>query len=366
MVAATVTIAATYVYFLIFAQFGFLKALTETMGGQNTWLRPIMVVMAATGIGGGIIMAKHFNERCCRGQLMLGFLMAAAAAGLTWVARSPAVFFACAALTGSGTGVVTVGLAAMLRREVGGSWLGRCIGTGTGLAYAFCNLPPVFRGGAHAQAMLGIVAACSGLIAVQLFEQRGPRQKTGGYDYGPGGRAVWTAVFFTLVWLDSAAFYIIQHNPALQLAAWAGGPQLYFNAGMHLAAGVGAGFLLDRRWIVGTVGAGAGLLLTACALLHQDTSRLSLEVGLYAAGVSFYSAALVFYPARAGRPGLAALVYAIAGWGGSALGIGVAQNLTRVPGWAVGLAGALLVALFLVRRRGRRAQPAGCPPRSVQ
>jgi cytochrome c oxidase cbb3-type subunit 2 len=355
LVAATVTIAATYIYFLIFAQFGFLKALA-VLGPENTLLRPLMAVMGAAGIAGSVGMARWFNEKRCRGQMMVGFVIAGVAAGLTWLARSPAIFFVSAALTGAGTGMVTVGLAGILRQEIGGSWLGRCIGIGTGVAYAFCNLPPVFGGGASTQAMLGIAAACTGLIAVQLFEQRGPRQKAGGYDYSAPGIGLWAGIFLVLVGLDSAAFYIIQHNPELKLATWAGGPRLFLNAGVHLAAGVAAGVLLDRRWMAGTVGVAAGWLIAACALLNLGSGRYSLEAALYAAGVSVYSAALVFYPARAGRPGLAALVFAVAGWTGSALGISLAQDLNRLPNWFLGAAGGLLAALFFIRWNSRRAR----------
>lgn len=354
---ATATIASTYVYFLIFAQFGFLKALA-VLGPDNFLLRPILAVMAAAGIAGSVLMARWFHENRGRGQVMAGFVVAAAAAGLTWAARTPAVFFLCAALTGAGTGMVTVGLAGLIRREVGGGRLGRCIGLGTGLAYAFCNLPLVFGGAAHTQAMLGIAAACTGMIAVQLFEQRGPQQLTGGHDYSSRGKTLWTIIFMTLVCLDSAAFYIIQHTPELKLATWVGGPRLFLNAGVHLVAGVVAGLLLDRRRIAVAVGGAAVLLIAACALLDQGSGRYSLEAGLYAAAVSVYSAALVFYPARSGRPGLAALVYAIAGWTGSALGIGLAQELDRVPGWLIATSGLVLAAMFIVRHRGRR-QPAG-------
>ena len=355
-VAATVTIAATYVYFLIFAQFGFLKALAA-LGPGSALLRPIMAVMGVTGIGGGVFMARWFKENRGRGQVMSGFVVAAVAAGLAWTARTADVFFLCAALTGAGTGMVTVGLAGLLRREVGGGRLGRCVGIGTGLAYAFCNLPPVFGGAAHTQAMLGIAAACTGLIAVQLFEQRGPRQLAGGFDYSPRGRTVWTLIFLALVGLDSAAFYIIQHTPALKLATWAGGPRLLLNAGVHLVAGVGAGLLLERRRIAGAVGGAAVLLIAACALLDQGSGRYSLEAALYAAAVSVYSAALVFYPARSGRPGVAALVFGVAGWTGSALGIGLAQELDRVPAGLIAASGVVIAAMFFVRHRGRH-QPA--------
>jgi cytochrome c oxidase cbb3-type subunit 2 len=97
-------------------------------------------------------------------------------------------------------------------------------------------------------------------------------------------------------------------------------------------------------------------LIAACALLNLGSGRYSLEAALYAAGVSVYSAALVFYPARSGRPGLAALVFAVAGWTGSALGISMAQDLNRLPGWFLGAVGGVLAALFFIRWNNRHAK----------
>jgi hypothetical protein len=354
VVVATVTVAATYVYFLIFAQFGFLKAVAAAGPTGDFLLRAIMGVMGVSGITGGLVMAGIFHERRCRGQLMVGFVIAGAAAGLTWLARTPALFLLCAALTGTGTGMVTVGLAGMLRREVGGGRLGLCLGTGTGVAYAICNLPFVFNGGVHAQAMAGIVAACTGLLAVQLFEQRAPRQEAVGYDYTPGGKAAWTGIFLALVWLDSAAFFIIQNTVDLKMAGWVGSPWLLLNAGVHLVSGLAAGLLLDRRWMARTVGIGAALLIIACVLLDQGSGRQFRAAAFYAAGVSLYSTALVFYPARSGRPGLAALVFAVAGWIGSGLGIGMAQDHDRVPVWFLAVSGVVVATLFMLRLAARR------------
>ncbi|MES1167746.1 MAG: hypothetical protein ABUL61_01115, partial [Oleiharenicola lentus] len=53
LAAATVAIAAVYTYFLVFAQFGFLHALAAR-GIELSWLRPILGLMAAAGISGGI------------------------------------------------------------------------------------------------------------------------------------------------------------------------------------------------------------------------------------------------------------------------------------------------------------------------
>jgi mono/diheme cytochrome c family protein len=59
--------------------------------------------------------------------------------------------------------------------------------------------------------------------------------------------------------------------------------------------------------------------------------------------------ALVYAPARSGRPSAAALVYAVAGWGGSALGIGMAQDLHAVPDWFAIAAAAVVVAGLMWR-----------------
>jgi len=79
----------------------------------------------------------------------------------------------------------------------------------------------------------------------------------------------------------------------------------------------------------------------------------------YTAGVSCYSTALVYYVARSRRVGVAALVYAVAGWAGSALGIGMAAAWGAVPGWILVTACALIFGGFvgrsLVSRRGQRA-----------
>lgn len=354
-VAAVAAVAATYVYFLIFAQFGFLQALTDALGAGHRLLKPMLGLMGLAGIGGSVGMAFLLRQRAARRPMMTGYLVAGAAAGLTWLAKTPAVFLASALLAGAGTGMVTVGLASTLRREVGGERLGRCLGVGTGLAYALCNLPPVFSGSAHLQAVLGVAAACTGLIAVQCFEQRAPRHVARGFDYEPAGLAVWTGTFFGLVTLDSAAFYIIQHNPALKFETWAGGPHLFINSGVHLVAAILTGLALDRRRVLPAILTGTGFLLAACTLLTGATTKGTLEAGLYTAGVSVYSTVLIFYPARAGRPGVAALVYSVAGWLGSALGIGLAEGLGRIPVRlvvaAAGLVAAALALRWLARRR---------------
>ena len=72
----------------------------------------------------------------------------------------------------------------------------------------------------------------------------------------------------------------------------------------------------------------------------------------YTAGVSLYSTVLVFYPARGSRPRVAALVYSIAGWGGSALGVALAADRHDLPRRELVVA-AVLVGVILANRKRR-------------
>lgn len=354
LAAAVGAVAATYVYFLIFAQFGFLKVVQAAPGGAAALLQPVMAVMGLGGLAGSALVAWRFERRRAQAFLTGGFAVAGAAALLALVARTPALLFATAALTGLGTGTVTVALAATLRPVLGGARLGRCIGLGTGLAYGLCNLPGIFNATGTGQAVFGAAAACCGVLAAQAMELRAPSERSGGPDYAPGGIAGWVLVFFALVWLDSAAFYVIQHTPSLQQGTWGDG-RLYANAAVHLGAAVLAGYALDRRWVGRTVLAGAVLLVVAGELIGESRQAFAQGALLYTAGVSVYSAALVFYPARNGRPWLAALVYGVAGWIGSGLGIGMAENLHDVPRWFLAAAGVVIAGALAVRWLGRRA-----------
>src|SRR6516225_8947283 len=78
--AGVVLVAATYVYFLIFAQFGFLKRLAE-LGITQAALPAIMAAMAAGGIGISLLAPRTrlFNCPSCRlGTGLIGCALAAA------------------------------------------------------------------------------------------------------------------------------------------------------------------------------------------------------------------------------------------------------------------------------------------------
>ncbi|HET7537111.1 MAG TPA: hypothetical protein VFJ90_11685 [Candidatus Didemnitutus sp.] len=351
--AAGGTVAAVYVYFLIFAQFGFLRLLQQSAAAPS--LKPIMAAMGAGGLAASALVAWLHTEAHGRWWLVASLGVAGAAAGLALAMDSTASCFVAAALTGIGTGGASVALAPLLRRATGAAQLGRCLGWGTGIAYGTCNLPMFFNAEPRGQAMIAVVAAALGIVATFGLTPRfgGPtREELSRRTLGIG---VWTLAFLLLVWLDSAAFYVIQHTPVLRENTWTGNTQLGVNAVVHLVAAVVAGWMLDRRWAVGVIIAAALLLGTACLLLGGREPAGAVVALFYASGVSLYSTALVYYPALSGRATTAAIVYGVAGWIGSALGISMAEKLQAIPTWFLGVVtGPLLLVRFTHRQeRGK-------------
>jgi len=259
-------------------------------------------------------------------------------------------FLGSAILAGSGLGLATVTLVGMLRRETGGARLGLCLGVGTGVAYGICNLPGVFAGALPTQLLVALGAAGAGLVAVRGFRQRAPAAAAPGPDYTPAGVRRWIVIFLVLVVTDTAAFFLIQQSPALKGATWATSTQLNLNAGVHLLAAMVAGLALDRHRVVATLATAALLLVVAIALLSLGVANAAVAA-LYSTAVSGYSTVLVFYPARSGRPGVAATLYAVAGWLGSGLGLGLGVQLGHIPLGLPLAAGAIIAALLATRPR---------------
>lgn len=342
-------VAATYFYFLIFAEFAFLELVRDAAGPR---LRAVMGMLGAGGVAGAWAAARAFRGERAPALLARGLQACAVAAMLAPFAGGLVAAGAMALGVGLALGWTTVVLAAGLRGLAGERHLGLCVGAGTGAAYAACNVPALFAAAPATQALLAAGVA----LAASALRWPGPTSAVPGTGSTPRAtdRAQtlgWLAILLALVWMDSAAFYIIQHTEGLRAVTWGTPALLWTNAAVHLGAAVLSGVVLDRGGRR-AVAAGALVLLALGSLALGEVVRLPLPAGWwYTAGVSLYSVALVEYPARAGGAGRAALVFAVAGWIGSALGIGMAQDLHRVPAAFVVGAAAVIVAALL-RARG--------------
>lgn len=317
-------VAATYAYFLLFAQFAFLD-LAAVRIGPGRDLQTVIHLQGLGGIGGSLLAALIFRPGRAGALVAVGLILAGTAAAAAPSAKTFSLLAAVAGVTGLAVGVTTVALAAQLRAWVGLSRLGLCVGLGTGLAYALCSVPAFFEAPPEHQALAAAAMALLGAALVTLVQA--------GTDALPPRTSLkspalpWFLVFGGLVALDSAAFYIIQNTAELKEAAWSGVVRQWGVAAVHLVAGLVAGRLLDAgrsRLLPALALAG---IVGACLLLDRPAGWLSL---VYASGVSLYSAALVHHPARIGRARYAAAFYVACGWVASGVGLGLAQGLQEV------------------------------------
>lgn len=328
-------VAAVYGFFLIFAQFALVEILRAHgvgLAGEKT----VLGAMAVAGMAAGFLVAwRGVSVAVLRASLVLGVV----AAGLGgWVDGFLSGLFV-GVLSGLAIGGATVSVAALLPGWCGVAWAG----LGTGLGYALCNVPWVFSAQPGTQAWVGAGFALCGLVLVPGAGEAAPASSR-----PPRSRVATVAVvlaFLALVWLDSAAFFIIQHERDLKAGTW-GEAMLWRNALLHLGAALVAGWWFARDGWKGPVVA-AWVLLAAAALAVNGEGSRPLAGWLYPVGVSLYSTALVAWPGY-GAPGArvewrAAWVFAVAGWFGSANGIGMAETLHRVPTVFVVVAGIVVL-----------------------
>ncbi len=401
-------VAITYVYFLIFAQFAFLKRLADLgidLGHADNHLKLVMAAMAIGGILFSLLAARPIFVSAPRRTLQAALCVCGAAALLTLLQLTLLSSIAVAALIGVGLGLLTVTLVANLRLWLGSGNLLFKVGLGTGIGYFLCNLPTLFTAASTHQAITAAVLTLFGiLIAAPPSSAKSPypemvqsgsplrdeidRRKSllnhsllkalpafvnGGSPPGGGAPARTDSpsfprvllCFTALVWLDSAAFFIIQNTPALKAGTWEGTAHLWINGLLHLLAAILSAWLLRRRGLRFVLGLAVSALACACLLL-LDPTRALLASFFYPIGVSLYSVALVAYPSllapaasSAVRARNAGLIYAIAGWFGSAMGIGMGQHLGHVPIAFVALAITLVLGPQLITFLRHHSREAG-------
>jgi cytochrome c oxidase cbb3-type subunit 2 len=352
-------VAITYVYFLIFAQFAFLQRLA-ILGVAGTHLTTVMAAMAAGGILLSLLAPRLSLWPSPNLRLRVGLCASGAAAFLSLFPLGPIASMAVAFLIGAGLGLLTVTLVTHLHQWTGNQFPLLLVGLGTGVGYLICNLPAFFTASAEVQAatagLLCLAGVCITLSSPPVTPQEAEVPPRSAISF-----AHVLACFTALVWLDSAAFFIIQNTPGLKAGTWQGSIHLWTNGMLHLLAALAGTWLLSRRRLSLVLSASFFALGSACLLL-LDPQRVTLASVFYPIGVSLYSVALVAYPAMlspaistAERGRQAGWLYAIAGWSGSAMGIGMGQNLGYVPPLFV-LAAGVVVLLpwplqFLLQRK---------------
>jgi cytochrome c oxidase cbb3-type subunit 2 len=231
-------VAITYVYFLIFAQFAFLKRLA-TLGIADSHLKVVMGAMAAGGILLSLLTPRVmlFPSPGLRLRAALG--ACGSAALLTLLPLNLAVSVVVAFLIGSGLGILTVTLVTYLPLWLGDGNSLLKVGLGTGIGYFICNVPQFFTASPEIQALASAILCLAGIFCATPMSGIRP-----GDPVEPRGSSVSflrvVACFSALVWLDSAAFFIIQNTPALKAGTWEGTAHLWANGCLHLAAALAA------------------------------------------------------------------------------------------------------------------------------
>jgi cytochrome c oxidase cbb3-type subunit 2 len=396
-VGAVVAIAATYIYFLLFAQFGFLHLLAARGYGPGQ-VQASMAAMGITGLAVSLATGWCLRRWATVRLMRVGFASSAVSALLACLTRGTIAWLVVAALVGASVAITTVALATGLRDHLPRKRTGLAVGVGTGMAYFVCNVPPLFNGTAEAQAVASAGAALIGLVACRAMVSRAAlrpgapatvpaalpigrpaesesnteRSALRPRDMRGLGFVSIVLAFLALVWLDSAAFAVIQETVGLKGQTWGAGAQLWLLGATHFAGALLAGWAIDRGWFRGLLLLAYGLFVVAFTLLSATGANAlggsllggSLYGGpLYAIGISLYSTALVLYPSfRPDGPGLvprrwrAALLYGVAGWFGSANGVGMAQQLHHIPRLFLVAAGALLALGWAVAYWGNQRQ----------
>ncbi len=347
-----VAVTATYVAFLLFAQFGFLNQVQHDLDTAAA-VRSVMAWMGASGLAVSLATAALLAHVRAARLFRLGLGACATVAIASLVCHGPWSLRLLGALTGGTLACVTVALATALRELISGRSIGLVVGFATGLAYGISNIPVLFDAAPWVRAV--VPAALCILSLAWPPRDAGDDGETLERRPLPGLARV-LPMFLVLIWLDSAAFAIIQDAASLKALSWGSGAQQVLQGTVHLVAAVTAGWFLDRGYFLSVLLATWGLFLVAFSLLEHGGVAAAAGAPLYAAGISLYSVALVMYPSALGEGRLparwrAGFLFGVAGWVGSALGVGMAQDLGHIPPAFLAVSGGvLLVAGFLSTR----------------
>lgn len=323
LLAGITAIVAAYVYFLIFSEFAFLRFSSELVARSR--MPTLIGALGIAGVAGSLAAAARFDAAKARHQLAIGFAACLAAAFLTLAVTTEPGALSASVASGAALGWTTVTLALCLRPTLRRPHLGLWCGLGTGLAYAICNLPPLFNAAARSQIAAACAAAAAGLIST-FWIHCAPARTSASPDYKNAGFPLWVVLFLALVFLDSLIFCLVHQNPLLRQPGWSDPTVLIGNAFVHLTTAVLAGVALDRGKHAHALFAALLLLVGAAFLFDAGMGSRPLARIIYITGVSVYSTALIWFAARGMRKWKTAALFSISGWGGSALAIGIVMK----------------------------------------
>ena len=350
-------LTTTWFYFLVFAQFALLHQVERLCTPLE--LKWVLGSMTLCGVAGALLAGARCGGSGLRWWIGSAQALAFLAAILAGHAGSSAGLWLPAALTGLALGVLTVAALAWVAERSIRLEAGVLVGGATGLAYLLANLPWFFQATPMRQGNVAAAAVCLGSIA--LFEgRRCTRKLNVRAPAEPSGKwQLWLAIllFAGLVWVDSAAFAWMQSLRSLRDAVWGEGLHLWSIGIVHLFAALATGYLLSIGRSVGVI-----CLIGFAALLTGYAMVIALDLGLpgvwvYMSGVSMYSTALVAYPLLTQPEGSVARsagrLFACAGWAASAMGIGMVEDLGRMPAVAWLVVAVLVIALPGSLQQGR-------------
>ncbi len=354
-------IIITYVYFLIFAQFAFLE-LAKSSFQEINQLNYVMAAMGISGIFSSFATAILLKKYKKQNFLIFGFLGCAVGGLLSIFITTLWQYIIISIIIGTFLGATTVTLATSLDNLIIKHNFGLKVGIGTGVAYWICNLPIVFTASPSQQTLFAAILCLVGAAILKINSTKlyDPVEviKIGDVRDHSGKRfAIVVAAFLALIWLDSAAFYVIQQTTGLKTITWEGADKLWWNGAIHLCFALIAGRSIDRGYIWELL-VGAYLFLTIGVLTLASNSLVEFAAPFYVAGVSLYSTLLVAFPSLGfdkknsiSKRWQAGTLYAVAGWFGSAMGIGMASDLNEVPNLFLMIAGIFIVVSWLSRNK---------------
>jgi hypothetical protein len=351
-------VSLVFFYFLLFAQFGFLEGLGRQF--ETRQLQTLMGLMGIGGVAGSALAGFRCFPGSIRVRMAIGFIGCLGTALGSLSADTVPLNGLVSLAIGLFLGLLTVSLIGHLQGSFPRKRAGLYCGIGTGTAYALANLPFLHWLPPEGKALAAVAACAVGLALLIRIEPRraciaepATAERTSGF----ATLAVVVVAFLVLVWSDSAAFRLIQGDEALLSISWFGTAGLLSIACFHFLGGLGAGMLVDRGWLMSVLGAAyLGLWLGYGLILGSIVPPTGAWV--YATGVSFYSTGLVAFPliSRIRLPVVvqAGWTFAVAGWIGSGMGIGMADDLSEFPPFAWLVGGALIATGFLFHRRIRK------------